>query len=400
MEQKEIQVELFHISGDTAACHRYRSLEPCMAINNAGIKCHHFNPVGKPINTLMIMPTNVKLVLAQRLTHPFTLQFMQRVKASNPNLKIVYEQDDNLFDLHRSNPAYEYYNMRETVNTIKEFYKISDAIIVSTEPLREQLKEYIKDKPIYVVPNLINTLRFKPVEKRQKDYIEITYGGGDSHTEDFKEIYDEIRYLLGRYDNLRLKFVGFVPPFLDIPLDRYTREEWGTIDSYAKAIADTDINIAPLKKSRFNDSKSNIKMAESASCGVPAVGSKEPPYLTLPEDIFPLCKNKKDWIKHLSRLIENKEYREELGQRQRAWVLDNLSLWDKIYSRILVYAEILGFDPPPIETLNLVTPPSIPDPPPEMYHIEEDRVIETREDAMKKDFLEYMSMVNRQSCCL
>jgi intein/homing endonuclease len=179
---------------------------------------------------------------------------VETIKKSLPNAKLVYEQDDNLFDLHKDNPAYWYFSNKQIQATIKELYSKSDALIVTTDFLKDQLTKYT-DRPIYVVENLINTARFKPINREPSDEITITWGGGDSHNPDIKIIHGIYKYIESRYPNVHFKFIGFLPPFLDLQLDRYERVDWGTIDSYAEAIADSDICLAPLTHNIFNDAK-------------------------------------------------------------------------------------------------------------------------------------------------
>lgn len=391
-------MKIFHISGDLAACHRYRSLEPCIALNHAGIECGHFNPIGKPTQVKMVIPTGADLVLIQRLTHPVLKHFVDAIRAALPNAKLVYEQDDNLFDLHPSNPAHWYFSKKEIQDTIKELYDKSDAIIVTTEELKSQLLEHTT-KPIYVIENLINTTRFKPVDRKESDQVTITWGGGDcvddktqimtkdgykdfedltyddliatlnpntnqleyqkptriikeqysgpmhqyetgnvsycvtpnhkmymatdlytkyklikrkdiknnffvytstdgntrslvridheneidyngtiycvevpnhiwnmrrngksmwtgnSHLPDIKVVHGLYKYIENMFPQVHFKFIGFVPTFLDLAIDRYERVEWGTIDTFAESLADSDISIAPLANNFFNKAK-------------------------------------------------------------------------------------------------------------------------------------------------
>lgn len=676
----------------------------------------------------MHLPKEADLVLIQRLTHPVLKHFVQTIKDSLPNAKIVYEQDDNLFDLHRENPAYWYFSQKEVQETIKELYSKSDALIVTTRFLKEQLEQYT-DRPIYVVENLVNTARFKPVRRDPNSPLTITWGGGDcvddktqiltkdgykdfedltyddliatlnpttdhleyqkptriikeqyngpmhlyetgnvsycvtpnhkmyaatdkitanyslikksdintnffakedaewegkevekftipntnieigmddwlsffgywiadgwtckihkcnqvgiaangnkinkaneikntlekygligfptkkndqirffkkelweyllqfgyshekyipeellflskrqlkilfdsyiagdgckektsnrlrayttskrladnlceialklgmgfavkntgkpivkkngrvyegvndsytvsfhindlsshnnyarpkininketiinydgmiycvevpnhiwnmrrngksmwtgnSHSPDIKIIHNTYKYLENRYQDIKFKFIGFLPPFMELAPHRYERVDWGTIDSYAEAIADSDICLAPLAHNIFNDAKSNIKLTEAAACGIPAIGSKEPPYADLPIDIFPMCRKEKDWTKWLTRFIESESLRKEYGQKQREYVLNNYNLWYNITNRINTYAEILGEEPPDVSTLDLSIPQTTPDPPEEFFEIPQ--AAPSQKEMLQQDFNIYL----------
>ena len=183
MERYMSNLNVMHIGGDLAACHRYRAKDPFMAMHKSGINVKFFNPVGKPMQTHMKVSKGVNLILIQRLTHPSLVPFMQKVKETT-GAKLVYEQDDNLRDLDPSNPAYDYFREKDVRKAIEATYEMSDAVICSTHPLAEQIGTFYK-KPIYVVPNLIDVTVFKPTpddapEKKQKNgRLSIGWGGGD-----------------------------------------------------------------------------------------------------------------------------------------------------------------------------------------------------------------------------
>lgn len=344
------ELKVLHIGGDLAACHRYRAKDPFIAMYKAGIFTKFFNPVGKPVATHMRVPVGTNLILIQRLTHPQLVPFMKEVK-ERTGAKFVYEQDDNLKDLDPTNPAYGYFREKDVRAAIEETYKMSDAVIVSTDALKEQISQFYRN-PIYVVPNLIDVTLFKPIPKddpviKQKNgRITIGWGGGDSHFKDIRIVWSTLRYFLEYYPQIDLHFAGYLPSFIDgIDMKRLHRTDWDTVQTYVRAIGSFDIALAPLYKSHFNNAKSDIKALESGAVKVPCISSNEEPYTRyLDNEIFPACKTDKDWFKWIKKFIESPKLREEYAQKQYDFVHKNRNLWLNVKDRIKIYEEISGAD--------------------------------------------------------
>ena len=83
--------------------------------------------------------------------------------------------------------------------------------------------------------------------------------------------------------------------------------------------ADMDVAIAPLEMNDFNDSKSDIKVAECSRYKIPLVASNvgcyddtiingETGYLIDPDS------PKSEWVKVLTKLCKDKKHRIELGR--------------------------------------------------------------------------------------
>ena len=90
-------------------------------------------------------------------------------------------------------------------------------------------------------------------------------------------------------------------------------------DTYGRYYAGMDVAIAPLQMNNFNDSKSDIKVAECSRYKIPLVASNvgcydetiingETGYLIDPDA------PKSEWHKILSKLCKDKNHRIEMGQ--------------------------------------------------------------------------------------
>lgn len=103
---------------------------------------------------------------------------------------------------------------------------------------------------------------------------------------------------------------------------QYIFKNWVPIKEYPNRFSGWawDIAIAPLEDNRFNKSKSNIKMLEAASVGIPCLASAIAPYIEFcslgkPDLMWLLCHNLDEWKKKLTTLVNDPAMRHHLGQK-------------------------------------------------------------------------------------
>jgi len=89
-------------------------------------------------------------------------------------------------------------------------------------------------------------------------------------------------------------------------------------DQYGRYYADMDVAIAPLEMNNFNDSKSDIKVAECSRYKIPLVASNVGCYedtIVNGETGYLLDPGapRTEWVRILSKLCKDKKHRIELG---------------------------------------------------------------------------------------
>lgn len=234
--------------------------------------------------------------------------------------KIIMDIDDSIW----ANPncpkedAKRYFD-RAVVGL--EMVKASDKITVSTEPLKEQLKDYNDD--ITVLPNLIDPKDWK-FKRKKHDKIRIGWIYSPTHARDVAVVREALREVWEHYqDKIEIVIFGTTIDILDIP---FIKEESVRYDQYPKKLTELslDISIAPLENNEWNKCKSNIKWLESTMAGAAFIGSAVYPYYTSIRNRKTgfIAKNKKDWINYLSLLIENEEKRKEIVENAKKDVLE------------------------------------------------------------------------------
>lgn len=238
--------------------------------------------------------------------------------AKDRDVLSVYELDDDLLNLDKSNPAYEFFSDPATQQNLKLCVQSSDLVTVSTEPLRQQMLKY--NPNVRVVSNYIDMdVLDIPRKEPNKDKVVIGWCGSPTHEMDFAPMGEELGITMGMLPQTRFMTIGgnFTH---GLPIDRVRALGWiGTPRKIFKQVAKFDIGIAPLVPHVFNESKSYIKALEYAALGIPCVASKVGPYIDFVEHGITgfLCEKPGDWKRYVSELVNDEELRLHMGQAAR-----------------------------------------------------------------------------------
>lgn len=272
--------------------------------------------------------------------------------------KIVLDLDDDPFNLNPNHPQYQDFVDKKPQYEL--FISQADHIIVSTEYIRDVVKHL--NPKITVIPNAVDPDIWKVKRKRRRDgKIRVGWFGSSSHLADFDILDGFMGEILKKYPQVEFHLAGFSFEDLGKKEDRVFHYA-GTkgYEDYPQFVADMDLDIAlaPLHDTQFNRCKSNIKWLEHAMLETPMVLSDVTPYKECVKNykIGYLAKNKSQWVKYLSWLIENPEKRKEIGQAAKKaalkdWTIDKqLPKYEKLFEKlkkrdITVYtANVGGFD--------------------------------------------------------
>lgn len=288
----------------------------------------------------------IKIAIVQRQVSDHNRIAIQRMRAAG--IKVIYDTDDNLWDLPSANPG------KQVFDSCKEGFwkcaKEADAITVSTQRLASAARTGFRlDKPIFIVSNAIDFDLFQAKPLVRDNLVMIGWGGSTTHAEDCKDVFDMMPEVLDKNPTALMQIVGAAA--LDIKdtwkdkFDKYGRKLGSAktravvvnklavhpqcgyrsgckVGEYANRFASWgwDISIAPLVDSRFNRSKSNIKMLEAASIKIPCLVSDVQPYREFCElggdDLkWLLCNSISQWKTKLTTLINEPEMRKDIGQK-------------------------------------------------------------------------------------
>lgn len=296
--------KILYVLADRQGCGHYRCMLPAWYLQ---------------INTDMYHTTcSSELSIADMYCYDmiiFQRHFEDKVKplwqaAKDSGVITVYETDDDFFNIRPINPAYKFVGNNEKQN-VRNFMKVADALIVSTDFLKSQMKIY--NKNIFVMPNMTeidyNYLSTRPYNFDEG--IKIVYAGGPSHGDDFKGMDGAIVKLLNEFgDKIRIFFIGWMPACLKTE-KRIQFVPWLPIKDYFRALAaiQPHIGVVPLEHNIFNKSKSNVKWLEYTSVGAVTIASDTLPF----QDVITSGENgvlvpeqrSKDWYQAIAELVNN-----------------------------------------------------------------------------------------------
>lgn len=269
--------------------------------------------------------------------------------------KMVYELDDLLSEIDKSNPCFDSYMKPEYQEIIHAFFHFADAITVSTEYLKRKILPF--NPNVYILPNSLELKMWNTYleEKKQRvrgqnEIVKIGYAGSTTHAPDIAVLRYILPAALKMNPNARLKFIGydwsaevFKKDFKEVK-NQIEFHPWVPLTEYPRGLLDIDIGIAPLAYSEFNRAKSNVKFLEYSALEIPTIATNIEPYEEIEdgETGYKIKKNKEsEWISKLNLLIRNKSVRKRIGENAREHVAREYDIaknWEKWLD---VYKEVL-----------------------------------------------------------
>ena len=253
--------------------------------------------------------------------------------------KIIYEIDDDVFNVEDHNPAAVIFNRFDTKLCIKQCLDLADAVIVTTERLAAALG--VEDKAI-IYPNSLDwdTIFYLNKKATSQDKIRLFWAGSNTHNEDFKVCLPALIRIFTERDDVELLIMGGCPeiliqgmqPFMDrIQICQGMHTE--AYFNYLQNNLAVDIGLIPLANTVFNHSKSTCKGLEYTLARIPIITSNYPPYSDTyenNEDAL-LCGDEEEWYDAITTLMENEEMREELIKKARKKAAEKFNLRKNAY---------------------------------------------------------------------
>ncbi len=242
--------------------------------------------------------------------------------------KLVLDMDDYwVLDHHHMD--YDHYTDGRYDSRVVQHIKLADLVTCTHERLAERIRPY--NENVVICPNAIpygHGQYIDQVEPTEK--IKLFWAGGISHELDLKviaepmkklfpHIKDKVKCYIGGYADGNPYEAGIWGKMADYFM--YNGNYDGTalrgmpVDEYYQLFSYADIMLIPLKKSNFNQYKSNLKILEAAGKRIPVVVSAVHPYLGFPEDLVNYASDSQMWIHWVNKLVNDKGFRLEQGER-------------------------------------------------------------------------------------
>lgn len=276
------------------------------------------------------------IVVGQRLTNPASSLWWEGNAIDGRCL--IYELDDDLWDLHPTNSAYKFWADPERRQHLTRNVEVASGVTVSTPHLAEVVSKI--NPNVFVLPNCVDE-SLLAVERPRRDKLTIGWSGSATHIGDFQRTVDPLIRYFRKYPETDMHFMSDLnyAPMIKKRNARHTGWTKG-VSKFHRTI-DFDIGIAPLAGHHFNLSKSPIRALEYAALGIPIVASDVGPYRDFVQHGVTgfLCRTDDQWWKALRALTEDVDLRETMGAAARVQAADhtvqgNAWKWKEAYETI------------------------------------------------------------------
>ena len=305
---------------------------------------------------------------------PYTLRVAQVTKECGKFLH--FDTDDLLTELYEEHKLLGVYKENQLDEITKFIYYNSDLVTVTQVKFAQRIAPYVS-KILAVVKNCIDySLPCWNAPKTFTKYVRVGWAGGIHHAPDVKIIKGVphlVNQTVGR-ENVKWDFYGAPPPDPNRPKDwqdtvwpeyqasilagfkghkNYQIHYAAPPDQYGVYYANMDLAIAPLQMNPFNDSKSDIKIAEAGRYKIPLISSNVGCYNETIENgkngyLIDPDAPKTEWTRILTKVIKDKKHRIELGENLHAITEQKFNARTQVQYRLDLYAKAfqdLGYKP-------------------------------------------------------
>lgn len=279
---------------------------------------------------------------------PYTLRVVG--KAKEMGKFVHYDTDDLLTDLYEEHRLYKVYKDKNLTDITRECYRVADLVTVTQHKFAERIKDYCGGVLAIVKNSIDYNLKCWNVPKAatpKGSPLRIGWAGGIHHEADIKQFASVPGFVNSRVGNEKVHwgFFGAPPAPREGEKESWQHDVWHSYkrillsgfkgtknwniftalppDAYGGLYSIMDLSIAPLKMNNFNDSKSEIKVAECGRYKVPLIASNVGCYSETIENgktgyLIDPDAPKSEWVKVLSKCIRSPKHVYEMGENLHA----------------------------------------------------------------------------------
>lgn len=257
---------------------------------------------------------------------------------------VIYDVDDFILQEGKYKPL--------TVNNVRSIIKLCSAVTTTTMYLAKLLSK--EHENTHVIRNTINYQQYAEADEilnannsGKSDVVKIVYQSGTStHDKDFMECADALIDILDKYPNVEIHLIG--PLNIDKRFNQYSRQvvrvKYMNYIDLLRYVSKMDINIAPLKISMFNNSKSELKIFEAALLKMPSVVSATDSYskaIVNGHNGF-VANDRREWFENLSKLIEDEVFRKNMAENAYREIVSEFYIDNEIEKVISLYKSLIA----------------------------------------------------------
>ncbi len=243
-------------------------------------------------------------------------------KFSKSKAKVIYDFDDSIW-LSNVSDANKKWNWLKNPNKTKEIIAVSDLIFAGNEYLANYAKK--NNSNIVIIPTTIDTSYHQKVDS-SSEKICIGWSGSLTTIQHFKYAIPFLEEIKSKYKDLvEIKVIGdpnYINETLGIKGLAWTKQ------SEIKELSSIDIGIMPLPDDEWSKGKCGLKGLQYMALEIPTIMSPvgvNSEIIKDGENGF-LATDNDEWIDKISKLIDSKELRQEVGKLGRATVTEHYSV--------------------------------------------------------------------------
>tara|TARA_Y100000385_G_scaffold188173_1_gene194538 strand:- start:1120 stop:2286 length:1167 start_codon:yes stop_codon:yes gene_type:complete len=315
------------------------------------------------------------IVFTQNLSN-FGGNYTARIvgKAKEFGKFVHYDTDDLLTNIYEGHRLYDVYKEKGLEDITKFIYNNSDLVTVTQKKFAERVSVFCNPKnKLAVIKNSIDynlpCWNMDKLPKPKKKFTRFGWVGGIHHEQDlryFSGVPHYVNQRVGR-ENIRWDFFGHPPAntppgdwqydvwkkYKDIILRGFKGgKNWDihyaqTPDRYGQMFTSMDVALAPLEMNDFNDSKSEIKVAECGRYKIPLVATNCGAYdewIVDGETGFLIDPDKPitEWVRVLSICAKNPGLVKRMGENLHKLTEENFDMNKVVGQRLALYEECMN----------------------------------------------------------
>lgn len=344
-------MKVYAFPADMQGCGFYRVIWPSEVLKNMGVDVEIVKPGARDVGLQGVMdgdrmvdvqiPADADVIVLQRVSHRHITQAVRLIR--DRGVAVVVELDDDLSCIDPRNPAFDFLHPRgpqpdHSWHNTMDACRDATMVVTSTPSLLPRFAPHGRGMVYenYVPARMLNIPRV--------DHDLIGWGGSvHSHPGDLQVMGSSVQRLINEGHQF-----GVIGNGIGV------REAWGLpeevglhvsgvvpLDEWGDALSKLGIGVAPLADTKFNVSKSWLKMAEMAAVGVPCVGSPRAEYSRLNGlGVGFTAKDQNDWYRKLRYLAANADVRQEVSEAGRA-VMAGLTIEGNAWKLAEIWKEAL-----------------------------------------------------------
>jgi len=314
------------------------------------------------------------IVFTQNLSNfggPYTARIIG--KAREFGKFVHYDTDDLLTDVYKGHRLEKVYQERGLSDVTKFIYNNSDLVTVTQKKFAERVYPFCgPNTTLAVVKNAIDydlPSWNMPKVPGRKNQCRVGWVGGIHHEQDLRQFVGVPNLVNQRAGAERVQW-GFYgrPPIPESGEKDWQQDVWDNYqrmllsgmkyrnwfianadgpDRYGHFYSKMDVAIAPLEFNNFNDSKSEIKVAECGRYAVPLVATNCGCYdetIINGQTGYLIDRNnpKSEWVRVLKKVIQDKKGREEMGANLKQVTDEYFDINKVVKFRYELYEQVMG----------------------------------------------------------